>query len=86
MTQNDLHLEIVTPDKIVYEGLVKLIEVPGEKGRFTLLRHHAPIIASLVEGMVRVVGKNGIEDIFKCSGGVLECRDNNVTILIGGLE
>jgi len=82
----DLHLEIVSPDRIIYEGLVKMIQVPGQKGRFTLLRHHAPIIAFLTEGEITVVGKNGIEDTFKCTRGVLECRDNEVTILIGGLE
>ncbi len=86
MKHDDLYLEIVTPDKIIYDGDVGLIHIPGESGEFTLLKHHAPIIASLGKGEIRVIGKNGIEDLFKCNGGVLECQDNKVTILIGGLE
>jgi F-type H+-transporting ATPase subunit epsilon len=83
MKYDDLHVEIVTPEKIIYDGPVGLVQVPGENGLFTLLKGHAPIIASLKEGEIRVIGKNGIEDTFKCSGGILECQDNKVSIIIG---
>ncbi len=86
MKHDDLYLEIVTPDRIIYEGDVGLIQIPGESGAFTILKHHAPIIASLGKGEIRVIGKTGSEDLFKCNGGVLECQDNRVTILIGGIE
>ncbi len=83
---DDLYLEIVTPDKIVYDGYVGLIQVPGDSGTFTILKHHAPIIASLGVGEIRVIGKTGSEDMFKCNGGVLECQNNKVTILISGIQ
>jgi len=78
----DLHCEIVTPQKVIYDGDVGLVTVPGEKGEFTLLKNHAPIISVLVKGKIRVIGKTGHEVFFDCSSGVLECEKNKVTILI----
>jgi len=85
MKHDDLYLEIVTPDRIIYDGTVGLIDIPGENGAFTILKHHAPIIASLGKGVIRIIGKTGSEEEIKCDGGVVECQDNKVTILISGL-
>ncbi len=78
----DLHCEIVTPVKVIYDATVGLVTVPGEKGQFTLLKNHAPIISVLTEGKIRVISKTGHEEFFDCKSGVLECEDNKVTILI----
>ena len=86
MKNDDLYLEIVSPDRIIYDGYVGLIEIPGESGAFTILKHHAPIIASLGNGVIRVIGKTGSDEEIRCKGGVVECQDNKVTILISGLE
>jgi len=40
-------LEIITPDKVVYSGQVKLVRLPGSQGSFEILNHHAPIISTL---------------------------------------
>lgn len=78
----DLHCEIVTPLKIVYDAPVGLVQVPGEKGLFTVLKNHAPIVSSLTKGKIRVIGKTGHEVFFDCNRGVLECKDNKLVILI----
>jgi F-type H+-transporting ATPase subunit epsilon len=78
----DLHLEIITPEKILFDGPVGLVEVPGSSGRFVLLRDHAPIISTLVKGEVRVIGKDGYDHHFGCREGVLECHDNHTVILM----
>lgn len=78
----DLHCEIVTPVKVIYNAPVGLVTVPGDKGSFTLLKNHAPIISVLSEGQIRVIGKDGHESFFDCKNGVLECENNKVTILI----
>ncbi len=78
----DLYLEIVTPEKILYDGPVGLVEVPGADGRFVLLRDHAPIISTLVRGDIRVIGKDGYDHKFHCKQGVLECHDNHAVILM----
>lgn len=78
----DLHCEIITPEKIVYDATVGLVTVPGVSGKFTILKNHAPIIAALKEGSVRVIGKDGHEHFFECKSGVLENEDNKLVILL----
>ncbi len=79
---NDLQLEIITPEKILFQEAIGLVEVPGRQGRFTILRGHAPIISVLEKGNIRVQGKTGTEYNFECEAGYLECTDNKVTVLL----
>lgn len=83
MIRDDLYLEIVTPDEVLYDAPVGLVDVPGSSGRFVLLRDHASIISTLTKGDIRVIGKSGVEEHFKCREGVLECHENTVVILMG---
>ncbi len=82
----DLYLEIVTPEQLVFSQPVGLVEVPGEKGRFTLLRNHAPIVSVLTGGTIRVVSKTGTEYLFRCDSGFLECGNNKVTIIASNVS
>ena len=79
---SNLKLEIVSPEKIIFQGEINLVEVPGKRGRFTLLRGHAPIISSLNKGDIRVQDMSGNEQVFSCDKGYLECENNRVTILM----
>lgn len=79
---DDLYLEIITPEDILYEGPVGLVEVPGAAGRFVLLRDHAPVISTLTRGDIRVIAKQGFEHHFYCKEGVVECHDNHMIILM----
>jgi len=79
---SDLYLEVVTPEEFLYEGFVGMVEVPGTSGRFTILRDHGPIISTLTFGNIRIIGKDGRERVFKCRQGVVECRENHVTVLM----
>lgn len=78
----DLYLEVVTPEEILFEGPVGMVEVPGTTGRFTILRDHAPIISTLIEGNIRIISKDGVERFFPCRKGVVECKDNHMTVLM----
>lgn len=75
-----MFLEIITPDKKVYSGEASSVSVPGTSGRFQLLKNHAPIISTLLNGKVKVRDKEG-EKIFDVKGGVIENLDNKVIIL-----
>jgi len=79
---DDLYLEIITPEKILFDGPVGLVDVPGVKGRFVLLRDHAPIISTLERGKIRVIGKDGYDHQFLCKEGVIECHENHAVILM----
>lgn len=79
---DDLYLELITPEGILYDGSVGLIELPGASGRFMILREHGSIISTLKEGYVRIIGKDSVERRYDCTGGVVECIDNHVSVLI----
>ena len=76
-----MFLEIITPDKKVFSGETKLVQVPGTKGSFEILKNHAPIISTLDEGTIRVVKPDNAEDMITISGGVLEVKNNKIIIL-----
>ncbi len=77
-----MHLEIITPDKKVFDGEVTLIQLPGSKGSFTILNNHAPIISTLEAGTIKVQDDSGKEQFFKINGGVVELLSNKLVVLV----
>jgi len=77
-----MYLEIITPDKKVYEGEVKLIQLPGSKGGFEILKNHAPIISTLEKGVIKIKDQNNEEQLFEVDGGVVENKANKIIVLV----
>lgn len=77
-----MYLEIITPDKKIFEGEVNLVQLPGSKGSFTILKNHAPIISTLNKGTVKVEDISGKEYEFNVGGGVIENSANKVIVLV----
>ena len=77
-----LYLEVVTPEKVVFQGKVISVNVPSVAGKFTILKDHAPIVATLQPGVVKVEGRFSEDFEFPCNRGVVECLNNEATILI----
>ncbi|HZX74603.1 MAG TPA: ATP synthase F1 subunit epsilon [Cyclobacteriaceae bacterium] len=75
-----MHLEILTPDKKIFEGEVNIITFPGADGSFQVMNDHAPIISLLKEGSVEYKSKESTQMI-KISGGVVEVLKNKVIVL-----
>ena len=82
----ELNLEIVTPVKTAFKGEIKSITVPGSKGRFQVLRNHAPIISTLDIGMIKVDLPDGKENYYSTAGGTIEVLDNKVIVLADSIE
>ena len=76
-----MKIEIITPDKKVYEGDIKSIRVPGKKGSFQVLKDHAPIISTLENGTVIMVDQDNNEKRFQIDGGVIEVKMNKIILL-----
>jgi len=77
-----LHLRIISPQMIEYEGNVKMVIIPGIEGELGILPHHAPIIVELTEGKIVVHGKSNSEYI-DIQGGVASIgNDNRLEILL----
>jgi F-type H+-transporting ATPase subunit epsilon len=77
-----MYLEIITPDKKVFEGEVKSIKVPGSKGAFVILKNHAPIISTLDKGVIKIKDLNDEEQLFEIDGGVIENKANKIIVLV----
>ena len=76
-----MYLEIVTPDKKIYSGDVEAVKLPGAEGSFGILNNHAPIIATLGKGTVKITNaKKDIEN-FDINGGVVEVLNNKIIVL-----
>lgn len=76
-----MKIEIITPDKKIFEGEIKSVRVPGKKGSFQVLRDHAPIISTLDNGLVRMVDQENNEVTYEISGGVIEVKANKIILL-----
>ncbi|WP_250630167.1 ATP synthase F1 subunit epsilon [Rhodoflexus caldus] len=76
-----MQVEIITPDRKVFEGAATGVQVPGTGGSFEVLENHAPIISALEKGKVRVRTQNGSYQYFEIDGGVIEVLQNNVIVL-----
>ena len=81
----NMQLEILTPDKKIYEGEVTSVSLPGTLGSFEILNGHAPIISTLEDGKVIVRG-GGKEEVFLIQGGVVENLNNHVVVLAEGIS
>lgn len=83
---SELNLEIVTPSKSAFSGEIKSITVPGSKGRFQVLKNHAPIISTFEIGMIRVELPNNKNSHYATAGGTIEVLDNKVLVLADSIE
>lgn len=71
-----MKLEIITPDKKVFDGDVEVVTLPGVNGSFQVLKDHAPLVSTLTKGEL-VADKN----TFTIDGGVVEVLKNKVLVL-----
>jgi len=86
MSDSLIHLEIVTPGKIVFSDDVKSFTAPGTVGSFQILPRHAAFISTIKPGKVKFVTKDNDEKLFATSGGVVEVHNNKISMLAETIE
>lgn len=74
------HVEIITPEKVVFQGEVDSVSLPTPQGEITILPHHIPIISIVVPGSV-LIRKGSDEQLFAVSRGVIEVDGKTVRVL-----
>lgn len=74
-------LEIITPEKEIFNGEVTSVRFPGTNGEFEILNNHAPIISTLEKGEIRVITTNKNTENFNINGGVIEMQNNKIIVL-----
>jgi len=74
-------VEIITPDKTLYSGELKLVQLPGIDGSFEIMDNHAPMVSVLKKGKIKLLDAKDKAEFMEIEGGVLEVRCNIVKIL-----
>jgi F-type H+-transporting ATPase subunit epsilon len=86
MAEKNFQLDIVTPARTVYSGEVKSFTAPGVVGNFQVLFNHAPLLAAIGIGEIKVVETSGKQFRFATSGGFVEVKSNKVILLAESAE
>jgi F-type H+-transporting ATPase subunit epsilon len=80
------YIEIVTPEKAVFQGDALSVTVPGELGSFQVLKNHASILSSLEKGNLKIKLPDATEKLFVITGGFFEFSDNKGILLAEGVQ
>lgn len=81
MEEDKIHLLIVSPEKTLFEGMVKYVRLPGSAGLFAVFYNHAPLISSLEAG--EIIYRSGQDkNSIKIAGGFAEVNDNQVSVCV----
>ena len=75
-----IQLEIVTPERLVYQDEVESVNVPGVEGELGILPHHASLVSTLGYGELRI-RKGGAEESFAIVGGFVQVRPDKVVVM-----
>ena len=75
-----VQLDVVSAETSIFSGEVEAIQVTGSEGELGIHPGHAPLLTTLLPGMVRLV-RNGDEENIYINGGVLEIQPGTVTVL-----
>ncbi len=80
-----IRCEIVSQDRMVFEGDADIVVLPGTDGEMGILPHHAPLLTTLKIGIIKV-RSGGKEEVFTVAGGVAEVQPDLVTVLADAAE
>ena len=80
MPAEKLAFSVISPERTVYEGQADMVVAPAWDGERGILRGHAPLLALLGEGVLRITDA-GRETRLHVRGGFLQVAEDAVTIL-----
>ena len=80
-----LHLEVVTPEKVMVSQEVDIVVAPGSLGEFGVLEGHVPFLSGIMPGELRY-SSGGQTERFVVTTGFAEVSDNRVSVLVEAAE
>jgi F-type H+-transporting ATPase subunit epsilon len=81
-----LSIDIVTPEKKIFEGKIRSIIAPGIDGEFGVLPDHTPFATILAPGVVTISLEDGKNELLAVSGGYVEVTREKVILLVETAE
>lgn len=81
-------LEVLTPERKVFSGEVYGVQLPGLEGLFEILENHAPMVAALGEGSMRIIkSKNETNsESYIITGGFVETSNNKTSVVLESMK
>ncbi len=86
MPEKSFHLDIVTPERLLFSGEVTSVVAPGLSGYFGVMANHQPMIAALSPGVLRIEEAAGGQTVMAISGGFFEVSNNRAIVLADTAE
>jgi len=80
-----MNLTVLTPDNEIFQGEVSSVKVPGADGQFEVLKDHAPVVAALSSGNVRLIKSDNNKMNFNINKGFIEVLNNEIALLVQGV-
>lgn len=81
-----LEVDLVAADRKVWSGSARLVSAPSAEGDIGILVGHAPLLAVLRPGHVKIHGTGGADVDVTISGGFISVDDNAITIVVDSAE
>jgi F-type H+-transporting ATPase subunit epsilon len=75
-----IKLEIVTPERLVFDETVDGVTLPGSEGELGVLPNHAPLVSTLGIGELKIRA-GGLEDYFAIVGGFVQVLPDKVVVM-----
>ena len=76
----DLHLEFVSPERVLFSGDVDQVDLPGAEGDMGILPGHAPLVTTLRPGIVTIYNGSTRQPVVVV-GGFAEVGPGGLTLL-----
>lgn len=77
-----LQLRILSPEKMLFEGQIDYINLPGSQGTFEVLTNHAALVSTLTEGVVCYRSFQQEKQEMPILNGLVEVRNNEVSLCV----
>lgn len=77
-----IDVEIITPQKKIYNGKVISVSVPGSQSPFQILYNHAPIVSSLDTGVITLNDVESGNHFYAITSGFIELSNNKLSVLV----
>jgi F-type H+-transporting ATPase subunit epsilon len=81
----NLHLEVVTPERVMVRQEVDIVVAPGSLGEFGVLQGHVPFLTGILPGAVRYTS-GGQRETLAVTSGFAEVSNNRVSVLVDAAE
>ena len=79
--EDNFKLEIISPEKIIFSGDVKMVTLPSYEGDMSILKHHISIITFLRPGIIKAQKNEGNFEDFFVQDGTVEYFNDSLVVL-----